>query len=926
MLTSTNLLAGFSASYVPRFENHEEDPYFLDYLSKQASFWGAVRSEIAKNPALKAFVEIRYSSNPDTQRQSVVLLCWTELVQVSVEHEQLIRLIENLLPDDFGWQALDAHELSTICNDNREWYVSRLERRVDFVDLGEGPIDLAEQVDRYPGESLGDETDDILGYRKLPSSATNRESLQTESYCVPDMPELVFDSRSMRRVLTQMQRLSPSIISIIIAPIDPSFLRAVKSQALFWRRFHNFNSLSDGEAQSDSNNFEADGGVSALDRFQSTDAQLSHVTLRAAGLTKVNSISIAQQLASLFGGVSVFDVLPPTDWVSLNLISDPWSDVPSLRWDDADWERARAVMEVKLQQEWIEPLEFQLPTPIRLIKTLPFIFTCEEADKILNLPFADSDGLPGLSSAPVPPFSGSVPQACPVVDRLNGCVLEPPDSALRLGIIRQGSAHRSDNNSDKSVHGVDVVAKYSDAHWHTMEKVNLTKHAFIVGSTGSGKTMVTLFLVRELARLGTPFMVIEPVKTEYMDNLSPFSKQFEKSPGGKVQRLRFEGNEDGDRAESFLPFDPMRIPYGVTVARHASNLKACFEAAFPLEAVQALLLESGIRSYYTAPRSRGGCGYKLFTLARPGMEIRRDLTVEVESKGHNPARLNPSLRGFEKYFLVKFLPKAFGSGSKNQSRSAAEIRESFVQLFKRRLEALWDGMIGESARHAEQMYFEDPSTYESLRPYLKSNTIVELDGIPDGDQKALMMAFLLTYLFERRQADDFAKRNPKLALGLDQDGPPIADKLKHVLIIEEAHRLLAPPGSGGRGDLAGMSSKAKAVSLFVDMLAEIRALGQSLVLVEQIPTKIIPEAVKNTNLKVMLRVTAKDDRDYLGEAMSFTEEQKQFVTSLRARGGHGIDMVIFEEGVDQPLMLNLPLPETHDESQPWLYNEFFTQE
>lgn len=104
-------------------------------------------------------------------------------------------------------------------------------------------------------------------------------------------------------------------------------------------------------------------------------------------------------------------------------------------------------------------------------------------------------------------------------------------------------------------------------------------------------------------------------------------------------------------------------------------------------------------------------------------------------------------------------------------------------------------------------------------------------------------------------------------------GGSLPPGLRHFLIVEEAHRLLSTgAGAASRGgEVVGETSRAKAVGLFVDMLAEIRAFGQGLAIVEQIPTKIVPEAVKNTNLKIMLRLTAKDDREYLGEAMNFTE-------------------------------------------------------
>src|SRR4029077_12059460 len=91
--------------------------------------------------------------------------------------------------------------------------------------------------------------------------------------------------------------------------------------------------------------------------------------------------------------------------------------------------------------------------------------------------------------------------------------------------------------------------------------------------------------------------------------------------------------------------------------------------------------------------------------------------------------------------------------------------------------------------------------------------------------------------------------------------------LRHVIVIEEAHRLLRA-GREGR-------ASAHAVELFASMLAEIRAYGEGLVIAEQIPAKLVPDAVKNTALKVVHRLPARDDRDLVGAAMNTAEDQYQ---------------------------------------------------
>jgi DNA helicase HerA-like ATPase len=125
------------------------------------------------------------------------------------------------------------------------------------------------------------------------------------------------------------------------------------------------------------------------------------------------------------------------------------------------------------------------------------------------------------------------------------------------------------------------------------------------------------------------------------------------------------------------------------------------------------------------------------------------------------------------------------------------------------------------------------------------------------------------------------------------------------VILEEAHRLLSRDAAAGKGgkDTIGPDARGQGAALFVDILAEIRAYGQGIVIVEQIPTKIVPDAVKNSNLKIMCRLTSKEDRDFLGEAMDLNEEQKRFVGSLKP-----VQFIAFEEKLDQPLLLTLPLP------------------
>ena len=97
---------------------------------------------------------------------------------------------------------------------------------------------------------------------------------------------------------------------------------------------------------------------------------------------------------------------------------------------------------------------------------------------------------------------------------------------------------------------------------------------------------------------------------------------------------------------------------------------------------------------------------------------------------------------------------------------------------------------------------------------------------------------------------------------------------RHITLIEEAHRLLSRylPGDN--------LNKKQGVEVFTDMLAEVRKYGESLIIVDQIPDKMTPEVLKNTNTKIIHKLFAQDDKDAVGNTMALSDEQKTFLSNL----------------------------------------------
>ncbi len=167
-----------------------------------------------------------------------------------------------------------------------------------------------------------------------------------------------------------------------------------------------------------------------------------------------------------------------------------------------------------------------------------------------------------------------------------------------------------------------------------------------------------------------------------------------------------------------------------------------------------------------------------------------------------------------------------------------------------------------------------------LMGLLATCAILELEGLGDDDDKAFLMALLIARLAEERR------------------GQGQSASLRHLLVVEEAHRVLANPQvQAGEYDA---DARGKAVETFANLLSEVRAYGQGIVVVDQIPTKLSPDVVKNTSLKVAHRIVAGDDRLELGAAMAMSERQQRALATLpRGRAA------IFAEGEDVPLLVQV---------------------
>ena len=279
----------------------------------------------------------------------------------------------------------------------------------------------------------------------------------------------------------------------------------------------------------------------------------------------------------------------------------------------------------------------------------------------------------------------------------------------------------------------------------------------------------------------------------------------------------------GDEGGRPLRFNPFEVPPGGLIGEHMANLLACFKAAFGLwEPLPSIYSEALSLTYLRA-------GF--LASERPGTSPRdRD-------------RRWPTAVEFMR--AMREVTRDLGY--------AGEVKANIEAASIRRAQQLVHGVTASAFL---------TTTPNDMARLLDHPVILELKALGSGDEQALMMALLLNAITEHYQATRGASAD-----------------LVHVTVVEEAHRLLARQQGGKSAEDA--QAKEKAAEAFANTLAENRKYGEGVIIAEQLPTKLVPDAVKNTNLKIMHRLTAEDDRKYVGETMGLDEPQQRFATRLQ---------------------------------------------
>lgn len=388
-------------------------------------------------------------------------------------------------------------------------------------------------------------------------------------------------------------------------------------------------------------------------------------------------------------------------------------------------------------------------------------------------------------------------------------------------------------NTDKVIEVGQLVYSGSKSNIKVSLPINtLSGHVLVCGVNGSGKTNTVLSILDGLMKENKPFFVIEPAKTEYVDWAIDYNKKVS-DPNKKIKifipgcgKYKGEGNNLDDL--KINPFEVIQLPGSeMRVLTRIDHLKSSFASAFPMQDILPVIMEHLL--------------HKLYTDKCP--------LIDEDDRNTEMNRLNktfPTLKSIDDEF-IKDIMDEMGYARENTQNISAALRTRL-----RSLNYGWKGQLLNNPKLTGM-------TWDEL---FGSPVVVNLSYAGDDQDRAFIMSLLLLFLYEYRTAES---ESVNFSFNTNE--------CRHLVVVEEAHRVMV------RNDNPE-SPQHKSGLIFSNFLSEARAYGQGMMIVDQVPTRLIEDAIKNTNVKIIHKLVASDDSQRIAECIGLTKEQQKVIAKL----------------------------------------------
>jgi energy-coupling factor transporter ATP-binding protein EcfA2 len=228
-----------------------------------------------------------------------------------------------------------------------------------------------------------------------------------------------------------------------------------------------------------------------------------------------------------------------------------------------------------------------------------------------------------------------------------------------------------------------------------ISKEEFTKHVFITGSTGAGKSNTIYKILDALGRQNVNLLVVEPAKGEYKDVL------------GKRKGVVTYGTNPRMSDIEMLKLNPFKFPRSIHVLEHIDRIVEIFNVCWPMYAAMPAILKDSIERAYVAS------GWNL-----------------ENSENKYSQDLFPTFSDVVKQIKIVL----------DESDYSVDNKGDYTGALVTRLKSLTNGING-------LIFVSDDLSDEEI---FDANVIVDLSRVGSTETKSLIMGLLVLKLQEHR--------------------------------------------------------------------------------------------------------------------------------------------------------------------------------
>lgn len=222
---------------------------------------------------------------------------------------------------------------------------------------------------------------------------------------------------------------------------------------------------------------------------------------------------------------------------------------------------------------------------------------------------------------------------------------------------------------------------------------DFTKHTFITGSTGSGKSNTLYILLSTLMEKGIKFMVVEPAKGEY------------KNVFGGRSDVNVVGTNPN--FSLVLHINPFKFAEGIHVLEHLDRIIEMFNACWPMYAAMPAILKEAVEVAYR----------------QTGWDLDESINYYETPK-------YPTFQD-----VLRILPQVI-----EETEYSQEVKGNYVGSLVTRVKTMTNGIYG-------HIFCEDETDNNLL---FDNNIVVDLSRLGSVEAKSLIMGVLVMRLQEHR--------------------------------------------------------------------------------------------------------------------------------------------------------------------------------